>query len=140
MVKTEKTVLVVEDDPIIRDLVRLGFKRLDCRVIIARDGYEGLMILQSHRPTLILLDILLPHVNGLDILKFVTNDEELQKTPVVIMSALGYQEIVEKAMLMGAADFIVKPFKVDSFSDRMLGILEKWPGEIIDQKSNTLSP
>ncbi|MCB9134627.1 MAG: response regulator [Anaerolineales bacterium] len=106
------TILVVEDEPDVRNLVVMTLKQAEYHVITASDGVEALKRCEEHTPQLILLDISMPRVNGLDLLYLLKDMELLSRTQVVMLTALGYQEVVQKAMGYGVKDFIVKPFDV----------------------------
>jgi two-component system KDP operon response regulator KdpE len=103
-------VLVVDDDPIIVKLVSMNLEAHDYAVISAGDGEEGLRIALEQSPDIILLDIMMPIMDGLEML------EELRKTsriPVIIISAFGSPEKVEKARELGIECFLNKPFDLD---------------------------
>lgn len=124
------TILVVESDPLLRDLVRLALARPDafrtsCQVLTAEDGPQALKILRKQTPDLLLLDILLPQMNGLDVLKKAKSEKILEGQPVLLLSSLAYREIVEQALQMGATDFIIKPFNVDDLILRVNLALER---------------
>jgi two-component system, OmpR family, alkaline phosphatase synthesis response regulator PhoP len=118
------TLLLIEDDPIIRDIIKLTLNRINdeshpFEVLAASNGEEGLQYWRQYRPEVILLDILLPFINGLDLLKQVNSEGLLDASAVIMLSALGYKEIVQQALLAGAEDFIVKPFKSDFLVSRV---------------------
>ncbi len=119
------TILIIEDDPITRDLVKMILKRMNAGetekfgIIAAYDGVEGLEVLRQNPQRLILLDILLPNMNGLDFLKQAKSEGLLEATPVIVISALGYREIVQQALGAGATDFVVKPFSSDRLVERV---------------------
>lgn len=124
------TILVVESDPLLRDLIRLALARPDafkspCQVSIAQDGAQALKILRKQTFDLLLLDILLPQMNGLDVLKRARNEKILGEQPVLLLSSLAYREVVEQAMQVGATDFIIKPFSVDDLILRINLALER---------------
>ncbi len=119
--------LIVEDDPAMRDLLELALKQQfvpPFELKIAQNGLEALDIIQEHPPSLIILDILLPQMNGLQFLA------ELQNQPtynddirIVIISALGVREVVQQAIQSGANDFLVKPFDMDTLIERVKTVL-----------------
>lgn len=129
------TILVLEGDPVVRDLITLALGRVRtlgpssaCEVFATADGSEALKFLKEKRPALILLDILLPRINGLDWLKQVKKQGLIKNTPVIVLSSLGYREVVEQALLAGAADFVIKPFHADELVRRVEHTLRKQRG------------
>lgn len=88
---TVRSVLVVDDDPdmlrLLERMIRAARRR--CRVLVARDGQAGLALLREHRPTLVLLDLLMPGMDGYAFLDEIRNDPELRTTPVIVISARG---------------------------------------------------
>jgi DNA-binding NtrC family response regulator len=105
------TILIVDDDPDIRSIIKDRLESLGYHVLLAAGGQEGLLILQSESPHLVLLDVEMPDMNGLDVLK------EIQRTgndvTVVMITAYGTIERAVQAMKEGAYDFIPKPFEPD---------------------------
>ena len=122
------TILLVEDDPCTRDLIKLAMRRLDIQVVTTRDGVEALELLRQQRPQLILLDILLPYLSGLDVLRQIKQDDLLKQVPVIMISALGYREVVQQTLEAGASGFILKPFRVDELVNRVKIALEQTQG------------
>ena len=115
--------MLVEDDPVLRDLIRLvlnqqpGFK-----LITANDGVEALEMFPIDKPDVILLDILLPRMNGLELLRRLKEQDMLGETVVLVISALGYQEIIQQVVDSGARDFIVKPFDIRVLVQRLRAV------------------
>jgi len=101
-------ILIVEDDPLIRRLYQKVFTFEKYDVDTASDGEEGLAKVKSGKPTLILLDIMMPRMNGLQVLEKLKADEKTKKIPVVVLTNLAGQSDAEKALAMGAVKYIVK--------------------------------
>jgi DNA-binding response OmpR family regulator len=117
---TEKTVLLVEDEPALRDLIALILQNMvGCRVVTAGDGAEALKSFSELRPQAVILDILLPYMNGLDLLRKLKDQGDLDGTGVIVISALGYPEVVRQAAAAGARDFLVKPFDPEILAERV---------------------
>jgi len=107
-------ILVIEDDLALRELITLVLGRLlPCEIITAENGREALKLFHQHHPRVMVVDILLPQMNGLDMLRQLQQKGDLRQTNVIVISALGYREIVQQAMAAGAHHFIVKPFDVE---------------------------
>jgi len=104
-----KKVLVVEDDFATLRLVEHLLKREKLDVVLAKDGREGLKKAQE-KPDLIILDIMLPEMSGLEIVEKLKNNKDLKKIPIMILSSLGEEALVSSALKKGADEYIVKPF------------------------------
>jgi len=105
---TKGPILIIEDDRFLRDLVSEKLKKEGYEISTAIDGKEGLAKLASDHPALILLDLILPEVDGFDFLKQANTDMGNTMPPVVVLSNLGSKEDVERALALGAKFFIVK--------------------------------
>ena len=103
-----KTILLVEDDPFLIDIYSTKLKEAGFIVEVARDGEEALIKVVDLMPDLILLDIVLPTVNGWEILKEIKKDVNLRNLKVVILSNLGEKEEVDKGLKAGAFKYLVK--------------------------------
>jgi DNA-binding NtrC family response regulator len=104
-------ILVVDDEPILRDSLEVALKTLGYEVMTARTGEEGLERFQKENPDLILLDHWLPGINGDEVLRRIKEDDP--EIPVIVMTAQGSIELAVNSMKMGAFDFLVKPFDLD---------------------------
>lgn len=100
---------VVDDDPTQRLLCREALEQRGYRVEEAEDGENGLEMARDIRPDLILLDVMMPGMNGYDVCREIRADAELNRTPVVIVTALEDLESIETGFEAGASDFIGKP-------------------------------
>lgn len=101
-------ILLIEDDPFLSEIYVTKFHEAGFVVIVAEDGAFGLQKLKETRPDLVLLDIVMPNMDGFELLREIKKDEDVKFTPVVILSNLGEQENVEKGFGLGAADYIIK--------------------------------
>ena len=101
-------VLVVEDDRQVSSMYKNMLIMSGYDVKTAADGEEGLVIVRSWLPELILLDVLIPKINGLDVLKQLKADKNTQKIPVVVMTNLSAIEDEEAALALGAEKYIIK--------------------------------
>jgi CheY-like chemotaxis protein len=104
------TVLTIEDQPDIRRLIRMTLEFKGFRVIEAGNGPDGLQRARSERPDLILLDVMMPGMDGLVVSRTLLDDPDLKRIPVVMLSALGAAADVEAGRATGVADYLVKPF------------------------------
>ena len=104
-------ILVIDDEPILRDSLEIALKTSGYEVTTARSGEEGLEIFQRENPDLVLLDHWLPGINGDEVLRQIK--ERDPEIPVIIMTAQGSIELAVNSMKIGAFDFLVKPFDLD---------------------------
>lgn len=115
-------VLVVEDDINIAELLRLYLEKDGFEVKIAHDGGEGLKLAESEQPDLILLDIMLPVLDGWQVCRRL---RKTTKTPVIMLTAKGETEDKVSGLEMGADDYIVKPFEVKELLARVHAVLRR---------------
>ena len=116
-----KKVLIVEDDEFLRSLTAKRLEKENYQIVIAADGEQALAMIGTEKPDLVLLDLLLPGVNGFEVL------EKMQKSmPVVVFSNLGQREDIERAEKLGADDFLIKAnFTLDDVVAKVKGYLSK---------------
>lgn len=101
-------IVVVEDDKFLRDLMSQKLGDTPHEIYTAADGEEGMEKIREQKPDLILLDLILPGVNGFEVLEQLKQEEELSQIPVVVLSNLGQENDIEKAKRLGAEDYMVK--------------------------------
>lgn len=110
----ESQILYIEDERATFDLVSQALKPLGYRVVRAASGQQGLTLMQKQKPDLLLLDLMMPDLNGWDVYRAVKTDEKLTNLPVVVISArLSEHERTVIADLPEADGYIVKPFDVE---------------------------
>jgi two-component system, chemotaxis family, chemotaxis protein CheY len=110
----EYKVLIIEDSPTMRQLITFALKRLPgVRIFEANDGVDGLKKLSSDRFDLILTDINMPIMDGLKLVSLVRNDANYRTTPIVVITTEGAQEDRDRAMALGANDYITKPIQAN---------------------------
>ncbi|MFA5932249.1 MAG: response regulator [Candidatus Paceibacterota bacterium] len=102
------TILIVEDEDILSSVLQEKFEEKNFKVILAKDGSVVLPLVKKNRPDAILLDILLPKVNGMEVLSQLKADEDLRNIPVIVMSNLGEDSKIKEALQLGAVDYMVK--------------------------------
>jgi DNA-binding response OmpR family regulator len=103
-----KRILIIEDESLIGELLRKKLANEGYYVFLARDGEKGLEEIRSQKPDLVLLDIVLPRLNGFEVLEGMKKDGSLDTTPVIIISNSGQPTEIEEAKKMGVADWLVK--------------------------------
>lgn len=119
-----KKILIVEDDKFLRELIKRKLIAEKFEVTEATDGEEAIKKAKEESPDLILLDLILPNIDGFEVLMNVKEDEKTKNIPVIILSNLGQQEEIEKGLKLGAVDYMVKAHFT--------------PGEIIEKLKNVL--
>jgi CheY-like chemotaxis protein len=110
MSKTAGTILVVDDDPINRKILSRTLESEGRRVKTAADGVHALEVLQEEPVDIILLDVLMPKMDGIEVLRHMKSDDKLKHLPVIVISALEEMETVARCIEMGAEDYLSKPF------------------------------
>lgn len=105
-----RTVLTIEDQPDIRRLIRMTLEFQGFEVLEAGGGKEGLEMMRAKRPDLILLDVMMPGVDGLTVSKTLAADPVMRRIPVVMLSALGQTHDIEAGLGSGARAYLTKPF------------------------------
>lgn len=114
-------VLVADDEPHIGRIVKTKLEQGPFRVTLVYDGAEALAALAAHPDIrLVLLDLMMPHLTGLDVLTQMRADPQWSDTPCVILTAAGQDQRYDDAMRLGASDFITKPFSPKRLYARVL--------------------
>ena len=121
----QKKILIVDDEPNIVMSLEYAFKKKDFEVFIARDGTEALEIAEKERPDLVLLDIMMPEMDGYETLKQVRGNKELMHTEVVFLSAKSKEKDIEKGLKMGADSYLTKPFSIKKIISDIEGLLAR---------------
>ena len=107
-----RKILIVDDEPNIVMSLEYAFKKKDFEVFIARDGTEAIEIAGVQVPNVILLDIMMPKMDGYETLKQIRNNTDLDGTKVVFLSAKSKVADVEKGLQLGADSYVTKPFSI----------------------------
>ncbi len=117
-------VLVIDDEPDVRWLLRLSLERLGHDVLLADDGLRGVAVAQRQRPDIIVVDLMMPVMDGHGVLEALAKDERTAHVPVVVLTAKALPEEEERAMAAGAARFLLKPFDPDELAAELGALLE----------------
>ncbi|MGM0482296.1 MAG: response regulator [Patescibacteria group bacterium] len=104
----DKKIMIIEDDKLLRDMMSRKLEKEGYQVFLVVDGSEGEDKIREIKPDVILLDLILPGVNGFELLETIKNDEALKDIPVIILSNLGQKSEVDRGMELGASDYLVK--------------------------------
>ena len=106
----QRKVLVCDDAPVVRMLVHATLGRVNCSMVVARDGHEALALARSERPALILLDLVMPGRNGRDVLAALRGDAATAAIPVIILTAWAPAADRQEMLGAGADGYLTKPF------------------------------
>jgi len=104
----KKNILIIEDDAFLRDLINKKLSSAEFETSEAIDGESGIKKIKAESPDLILLDLLLPNIDGFEVLENIKKDSTISNIPVIILSNLGQKEDIEKGMALGAVDYLIK--------------------------------
>ncbi|MDQ6898192.1 MAG: response regulator [Candidatus Dormibacteraeota bacterium] len=119
----EVTVLYVEDDPMVAEMYRLKLELDGYRVVMAKDGLEGLRLAEECSPDLIFLDIRLPAMGGLEVLERLRESDRTRQVPVVILSNYGESDLVDRGLKLGALDYLIKS---QTTPNHLSGSVQRW--------------
>ena len=122
----KKTILLVEDDAFVSDVYSARFKEEDVCFVLASDGREAMKKLKEDTPDVVLLDIMMPYMDGMEVLEMMKKSDDWKDIPVLMLTNLSEKENIERAMKLGADDYIIKShFTPSEVSDRVRVLLEK---------------
>jgi CheY-like chemotaxis protein len=106
-------ILVVDDEPTLVRLMEFILAKQGHTMLVANNGEEALEKARSERPDLILLDIMMPRIDGYDVARTIRADPQIRETPIIMLSAKAHDEDIEKGMEVGVNEYITKPFAPD---------------------------
>ena len=124
-VRNRTTILVIEDDPDIIELVRYNLGKNGFFVEVVLNGAEALQYVKKNPPSLILLDLMLPQMDGLEICRLLKAQDETRRIPVIILTAKGEETDIILGLEMGADDYVVKPFSPRELVARIRAVLRR---------------
>lgn len=104
----KQTILLIEDDPLLIDIYSTKFKESGFEVQVADSGEKALSLLLKVSPSLVVMDIVLPHIDGWELLAAAQKQENLKNTKIVVLSNLGQKEEIEKGISLGADRYLIK--------------------------------
>lgn len=105
-----KKLLIIDDEPGVRALVRMTLDVTWVEILEAADGEEGIAMAREHRPDIVLLDVMMPNLNGFDVCKALKSDPDLRATTIVMLTARAQDADVTRGLAAGADDYFTKPF------------------------------
>ena len=113
------TVLIVDDEPFNIDVLQQELEELNYQIITAANGQEALSKIKSHQPDLILLDLMMPVLDGFAVLSQIKADNDLRDIPVIIVSAADDSKSIVKGIKQGADDYITKPIDAEHLKKKV---------------------
>ncbi len=103
-------ILLIEDDPFFQKFYSFKLREQQFEVFVGKDGVEGLQLVRSNKPDLILLDLIMPNKDGFEVLQELASDQELKNIPVLVFSTLSQEKDIARAKELGAKDYVNKSF------------------------------
>ncbi|MGD9031326.1 MAG: response regulator [Desulfobacteraceae bacterium] len=131
----KERILVVDDEEDILELVRFNLAREGYSIICTTSGEETLKIVQKDHPDLIVLDLMLPGIDGLDVAKSLKNDPKTRDIPIIMLTAKGEEADIVTGLELGADDYITKPFSPRILVARVRAVLRRGASEVPEDES-----
>ncbi len=128
MATSAQTILVVEDEPDIRNLVNYNLSQEHYKVLEAEDGEQALKIVQRDKPSLVVLDLMLPGLSGMEVCKRLREQSDTEKLPILMLTAKAGEADRVVGLEMGADDYLAKPFSPRELVARVRAILRRANG------------
>jgi len=117
------TILVVDDDPVILQLLQVNFEMEGFTVLTAADGQEGVDRTRADRPDIVVSDVMMPRMSGLELVSILKADPDTASIPVLLLTAKAQQADVASGLEQGADDYVTKPFEPLELIDRVNRLL-----------------
>lgn len=114
--ESRKTIMVIDDSIVIRKMIEIALEEEDFNIITAMSGKEGLETIEKESPNLVILDMMLPDMNGIDVLKTIKTEKNL---PVIMLSGKDSPQLIESAKEIGVDDFLPKPFRDEELVEKV---------------------
>lgn len=125
MKNSSSHILIIEDEPDINELLSISLEKSGYNVSKSYDGETGLNIARRTSPDLVLLDLMLPGINGLDICRLLKSEEGTASTRIIMITALSQENDIVKGLEIGADDYITKPFSIKVLNARISSVLRR---------------
>jgi CheY-like chemotaxis protein len=120
-----KKVLVVDDEKFVRELIKIKLGRCGLAVLEATNGLEAIEMARSLKPDIILMDVMMPKMNGFEACEKLTSHPDTARIPIVMLTARGEQTNLEKGLSLGATDYMSKPFSPQKLAELVIDILQR---------------
>ena len=118
-------ILVVDDDVAINELIKVNLELVGYKVIQANDGIKGFALAKQEAPSLVILDVMMPDVDGFTVAKRIRQNEETKDTPILMLTALSQINDKVKGFNIGVDDYLVKPFELEELLVRVRALLKR---------------
>ena len=135
MENSKKQILIIEDEPDIQELLSFNLDNNGYKVYTASNGEKGLEVARKEHPDLILLDLMLPGIHGLDVCRIIKSDQETSGISIIMLTALGQEEDIIKGLETGADDYVTKPFSLQVLEARIKSVLRRVPENVENTKT-----
>jgi DNA-binding response OmpR family regulator len=107
----QHTILIVDDESIARDIIEGHLASEGYHIVHARDGFQALRRFERHRANLVILDVMMPHMDGFEVCKRIKSDKRWRNIPIILITAFWDQEQMDRGIEAGAESFLPKPLK-----------------------------
>ena len=134
MDKKAITILIIEDEPDISELIEYNLTQSGYSIIVSNNGEKGIEIARKHSPDLILLDLMLPGIHGIDVCRILKNDKDTSGVLIIMLTALGQEEDIIKGLETGADDYVTKPFSFPILEARIVSVLRRFKNGNIEKE------
>ncbi len=131
-----QTILVVDDEQDLLDLIEYNLKKEGFEVLRAENGEEGIAVARNQNPNLILLDLMMPKMDGLETVEVIRNDEKLKHTPIIFLTARGDEKTEIKSLDKGGDDYITKPISTKKLISRIKAVLRRFKQTALPNRIN----
>ncbi len=122
----KQTILVVDDEQDLLDLIEYNLKKEGFDVLKAEDGLKGIEMARKHNPNLVLLDIMMPKMDGLEVVERMRDDEQLKHIPIIFLTARGDEKTEVEGLDKGGDDYITKPISTTRLISRIKAVLRRF--------------
>ncbi len=131
---SKSTILIVDDERDILDLIEYNLKKEGFVVVTAEDGEEGIERARQIKPDLVLLDIMMPKMGGLEVIDLMRQDSNLKDIPVIFLTARSDEKTEVKGLDRGADDFLTKPISTTKLVSRIKAVLRRYAEEVVEER------
>ena len=129
------TILIIEDEPDISELIEYNLTQSGYSIIVSNNGEKGIVYTRKYLPDLILLDLMLPGIHGIDVCRILKNDKDTAGVSIIMLTALGQEEDIIKGLETGADDYVTKPFSFPVLEARIQSVLRRVKNEDIGNEN-----
>lgn len=131
---SKKNILVVDDEQDLLDLIEYNLKKEGFDVLKAEDGQEGIEAARKYQPDLILLDIMMPKMDGLEVVERIRDDSQLNRIPVIFLTARGDEKTEVEGLDKGGDDYITKPISTTKLISRIKAVLRRFEDTTVEDQ------